>query len=77
MGERVAVLVKVAEKFKAPVMKLPGCIHIAGYIIIDQLGGCRVVAHNDETRGNIHTFRLPCRIGVLVVSVQGIQRILQ
>jgi hypothetical protein len=83
-AELVAVLVEVSEKFEAAILQRSRAVIVfamkARDVIVDQLGGGRVVADYNEARRNANPFFLPQLVCLVVVTVEqlatqfGVQR---
>ena len=80
-GKRIAVLVEVAEQRQAAVFERCRAVFVlaveAGDVVVDQLGGGRVVADDDEARRHADACLFPQLVGLLVVAVESFERRLQ
>ena len=80
-GDRLVVLVEVAEQFEFTVDDMSSAVlaflQIAGDVVVDQLRGSRVVAYDDEARRHLDAFLAPQLVGLGVVPVKRLQRGLQ
>ena len=80
-GQRVAVLVEVAEEFQAAVLKRGRSVFVlpeeAGDVVVDELRGGRVVADDDEAGRDADARFAPQLEGLFVVAVESFERGLQ
>ena len=74
----IALFVKVAKQFQAPVYQRRRAIVVlameTGDIVVHQLGGRGIIADHDEARRDVNALLLHQLKSFLIMSVQGVQR---
>ena len=74
----IPVLIEILKQRQTAILKCRRTVFIfsmkARDVVIHQLGGGRIIADENEARGNLNTTFFPQIVGLFVVSVEGFQR---